>query len=184
MSKDLFSQIPIKRDFDPLIKEVKQLLQHAICIDHKKNLSDDTCRIFEIRTPQQAIAIFATDSIPYELLFPKIISLAENNDYTEEEQLADKIDMENDQLAAYKIEMENEKYERDRLDAAQLKADIQYEINEHRRNDGPDSTFDSTYKFGSDDAPSEDDEQEGFDDEDVDEEHYDDVGVEEEKEDD
>lgn len=147
MSNDLFSQIPIKRDFDQLIAEVKQLLQHAICIDHKKILSDDTCRIFAISTPQEAIATFAADSIPSELLYPAIISLAEAEYYYSQVGYQDQ-----DQ------DQSDEQVEEEEEDIVDLM--IQHEINEHRINDGPDPTFDGTYEIGSDDPPEDDEESE------------------------
>ena len=147
LDSDFFAHIPIHHDSDKLIAQVKQLLQHAICIDHKKILSDETCGIFKIQTPQEAIAIFAANSISSELLFPKILSLAEaedyNNNYTQEDRGAD--------------DWIEEQYEQYQLEAQQLKEDIEYEINEHRINDGPDPTFDGTYQIGSDDPPDDDD---------------------------
>ena len=146
LGSDLFAHIPIHHDSDKLIAQVKQLLQHAICIDHKKILSDDTCRIFEISTPQEAIATFVANSIPSELLYPAILSLAEAECYYSQDQ-----DQDQDQ---YDEQVEEEE-EEDIVDLM-----IQHEINEHRINDGPDPTFDGTYEIGSDDPPEDDDESE------------------------
>ena len=148
LDSDFFAHIPIHHDSDKLIAQVKQLLQHAICIDHKKILSDETCGIFKIQTPQEAIAIFASDAIPTATLFPKIqfLNQYENYGYRDDYEDEDHSD-----------EIEQQKWEEALEAEANEKADIEYEINEHRKNDGPDPTFDGTYQFGSDDPPEEED---------------------------